>query len=347
MGETELTSGLPEAHQRFLAKYLEAARRSGDITNAKLFTRFPHERLFAGYKDEPKNRAKLLAANSKMPFEIAEHLDVSGCIQVFVIALEKLGEATPDRVFSVVTMDELVRIMDPVELYDFVDEMKWDEQDTPAHRELAGALLREFKTEDLGGSTTRTLHAIEDAIGIGTYVEYLPKNVLAAIIQTARDLADKPPGSIAFTVNAMSEVADHGVLAQHLPIPVLMKPIRAMAEKFGFVKKPESLAPPSTTVASTGDAGDVETKPTIPPAVREADGDDGDPEISLVAAASSAPDDDDAALDALLSGGDANDKDAYDEDDAKTTIGAVVRRPGDPPPLPVPGKGTPSGRRTR
>lgn len=328
MGEAKLTSELPEAHQRFLAKYLEATRRAGVFTNEQLFERFTHERLFAGYKDEPQSRAKLLCENSKMPFEIAVELEVNECIQIFGIALKKLKEATPDKVFAVVTADELVRVMDATELYAFLDGTQWDGSDTPVHRALAADLLREFKTEDLGGSKAGTLHAIEEAIGIDLYVEHLPKPVLAAIIRTARDLADKEPGNIAFTVDAMAGVGTTDLLAQHLPIPVLMRPIRAAAEKFGFVKKPEPLVvPPPPKDASMADADDVETTPTIPPVAKGSDADSSDPEVSFVAAASSAPDDDEAALEEeALAGGD---------DIAKSKSEAVVRRPDEPPPLPL------------
>ncbi len=141
MEETELTSALPEPHQRYLAKYLEALRRSGVYSNQELFTQFPQRRLFEGYKDEPESRAKLLCANSSLPACYAEVYTVEECIRAFDLALTKFHEATPDKVFAVVTSDELVRIQDPVELYAFLDRTKWYEKDTTTHRGIMAALL--------------------------------------------------------------------------------------------------------------------------------------------------------------------------------------------------------------
>lgn len=357
MGDTELTSGLGDPHQRFLSKYVAAARQAGVITNERLFARFPHERLFQAYKDEPKSRAALLCANSKMPFDYAVELDVSGCVQVFEIALNKLGEASADKVFGVVTPDELVRVMDAVELYRFVDETAWDETDTPAHRTLAAALLAAYKREELDGSLLKCLHGIEQAIGIDAIVKHLPIDDVTAIVRQARDLADKTPGNIAFTVDAMAEVATTDLLAKHLPLPVLMRVVRAKALEVGWVKPPKAATPPPpppppTTVAPSGDPdGDDDRVPTIPPPPKKPEAEDGDPEVSIGTAEappSEPPDPDDAALDDLLRDGGRKDEeekplqlDGVDgpEEDEKTTVGRVpVPAPAKTPP-PLPGRG--------
>lgn len=346
MSEVEESPSLEELYKRFLAKVLAAARAAGEIDNAGLFKKFPQKRLFEAYKDEPKSRAKLLAENSKMPFEIAEHLDVAGCLQVFDIALDKLKEATADKVFAVVTPEELVRVLDNRELWEFVEATKWYETDSEKRRALARELLAECKALKLGGGVARTLHAIEDAIGIDAYVEYLPKTVLAAIIGGARNLADGKgsPKGTPFAVDALDEVAGD-LLSQHLPLPILVRPLHGFAKAAGWIvdppkaeEKPEPvvvLPPPPLSLPPSGDADDVETKPTNPPPGTNADEDSGDPEVFVDKGGSGGSDEDAAEQDDA--------KNFDDEEDAQTRVGAIPRPPGSPPPLP--GKGAQSGRR--
>lgn len=275
MTETEETTSLEEAYKRFLERVVASARSAGVIDNAGLFTQYPHERLFAAYKDEPKSRAALLAANSKMPFEIAEHLDVAGCIQVFDIALHKLKEATPDKVFEKVTPAELVRMTDNKELWEFVEGKKWYLTESPEHRRLARELLAACKEFQLGGGPTRTLHAIEEAIGLDAYVEHLPKAAITTILRMARELGDRkgerPPTP--FTVDALAEAAGTDVLSEHLPLPVLVRPIHAFAKAAGWIVDPpvlERQPEPAATPAADGgkDAEAIEklvNPPTEPP----------------------------------------------------------------------------------
>ncbi len=271
MDGTEETRSLEESYKRFLERVVASARSAGVIDNAGLFTQYPHKRLFEAYKDEPKSRAALLAANSKMPFEIAEHLDVAGCIQVFDIALDKLKEATPDKVFEKVTPAELVRMTDNKELWEYVEGKKWYLTESSEHRQLARELLAACKEFQLGGGPTRTLHAIEDSIGIDAYVEHLPKAALAAIIRAARELGDgKLAGKpIPFTVDAMAEAAGTDVLADHLPLPVLVRPIHAFAKAAGWIveaSEPEAAKEPAPADGKDQEAIEkLVNPPTEPP----------------------------------------------------------------------------------
>ncbi|TAK05597.1 hypothetical protein EPO33_00395 [Patescibacteria group bacterium] len=364
--------------KKFLVSVIPEAKASGDITGSDLYAAFPPKLVFERYaaaQEDERIADVVCGCFSAIGRATAKTLGSAVATQLLeaAVAAQELGK---DAIYRYITAQELVRIFEPDKLWGLLEDKKWDEKDTPEHRTLVRACLTAFKEFELGGGPTRTLHAIEDAIGIEAYVEYLPKEVLVEIIRTARGVNDGKgapdasplPQGVAFSVDVMALVASTDVLSEHLPIPLLMRPIRAAAQTFGFVKKPEPPAEPasppaSTTLAPTGDPDDDEKVPTTPPPAKKPDGDSDEPivEIGKGDGAASDPDEDDAALEDLLRGQAEKDKEKkpdgdgpleLDEDDVRTTVGAVPVSPPSgggksPPPLPSQRGGQTTGRRSR
>lgn len=357
MAELELMSFLPTPAERFLSKYLKAARFFGVYDNAKLFERWPSHRLMQGYADEPKSRAAFIGACTRMPAEYVHNLSIAGCVEVLEIARGIDSETNPDTIFKYVTCDEMVRTQDVAEIYAFLDETAWDATDTTEHRALAAVLLAEYVAgEELAGSKLAGLHAIEKRVGIEKIVRHLPIEDVVRIVQTARDLADTDPSDDKkvpepFTIERMNEIAPTDLVAKHVPIPDLMRLIRDDAQRLGFIKPPEPPKPaegdgaPSDIPAAVRDQIDPPTVP--PPAKTDDDGETILQEVPLDAAEEERLRKDAEKLEEGASGSDepvpgaaaSNEGSAVEPPKStRKSKRPPPRAPGEPPPLPFSGR---------
>ena len=248
---------LKSSDEHWLANYIEHAREAGVITNQDLLQVFSPEKLFTGYEQESDSRAKLLiGCINGFGQKTAEHLDIATCITLVDKALE-MADVTADTIYSVVTPSEIVRTQNRRELWKLLGEKRWPDQETEQHRELMGAMLDAYVEHQLDGGQVRSLKTIEDTVGFASYVKYLPPEILTQILTKARGVADEDgPGGIPFTADVLADLVAPGLLAKHLPLPLLYGVLEGAAKKFEWV---EVQSEESLDESSKEDASDSDT----------------------------------------------------------------------------------------
>jgi hypothetical protein len=230
-------SRLSEGWQRFLARVIDHALRSGRRTAADLVRHFPPVILMRSLAREPAVRAKVLAACTGTKAKVALKKSAESAAHDIQIALDE-RETAPETLVALLDPDLCVRRLDRHALWRYATEdafWKTERKNGRAYARAASHVAHILETA-LEEALLEP-RAIIEGVSMRKLAELLPReslhDVIASALAASRE--ERP-----FRERDLVAACTPAVLADHVPLAVLWERIVVpyVVERHGFVPRP-------------------------------------------------------------------------------------------------------------
>lgn len=156
-------SELSKGSDRWRSKAIMYARTLKLLNHEKILETFPPRDLMLGLVDEEKKRAEIITSCTGTRTMLALSYSVDTGTAQLQQALTT-GATTADEIFSVVSIDDLVRTQDPKRIWNLIYGFDWTNSE-PENKRYMAHLLKDAIVEKLCGEPPLTEAGIVRAIG--------------------------------------------------------------------------------------------------------------------------------------------------------------------------------------
>jgi len=216
------SSRLPEPRQRFLAHVVQHGLSVGLRQPEEFLNAFPAMTIMLALAEHPTRRARILEQTTGVRARVALRKTPDSCGIDLQIALDE-GETDAATVLSLFEPDDRIQFLENSRLWSYVVSPRFWEPGSVSdtRRELVLEHTVLTLVSALEESLVTPLDIIE-AISPSTLVDYLPPDVLKAVLEHA--LGNGRSGK-AFTDDDFLDTAGVATLVAHVPLEIMWESV--------------------------------------------------------------------------------------------------------------------------